>query len=296
MSIDFKALVVYAVLPIYIKKVMKNFRLSNTFIITSILATITSLAVSQPSLTEEISQQETLTLTGTIRDFKAYRLADRTINEGGHQDFQRYVGIDENYDTIEEFGAIAGDTLDAEGKPTYKPGNGSTTTTTNEANFSQWYRDVPGVNQSMSYGIDLRDEDGDGVYTYAKDLNQAESFFPIDNMLWGNEGYEHNYHFTFELPTQFTYIPGTESEPRIFTFKGDDDVFVFINGQKVIDIGGIHVQKEQSVNVDNLGLTPGNTYDLKLFFAERNVTQSNFRIDTNIVLEELAPVAQLYAD
>jgi len=33
-----------------------------------------------------------------------------------------------------------------------------------------------------------------------------------------------------------------------------------------------------------IALTEGETYELKLFFAERHIVQSNFRIDTNIEL------------
>jgi fibro-slime domain-containing protein len=266
---------------------MHKIKVTSFILLTSALATVSSLAISKPSLTAENNKPASITLNGTIRDFKAYRLGDKTLNPGGHQDFQRYEGKDGNFKMIEEFGLIAGDTLDAEGKPMYKPGTGSTITTTNEQNFRQWYRDVPGVNKSMPHGITLTDPDGDGIYSFARDINEAESFFPIDNQLWGNEGYQHNYHFTYELePVMFTYVPGTAAKPCIFTFKGDDDVFVFINGKKVIDIGGIHAQREQSVNLDKLGLTPGNDYELKLFFAERNVTQSNFRLDTNLLFKK----------
>ena len=265
---------------------MKNTKLINFILISSSLASAINLIAPQPDLTAAETKPESITLTGTIRDFKAYRLKDESLNEGGHQDFQRYVGIDGDYTPMSEHDLIASDVLDEDGKPTYKPGNGSTITTTTQENFSQWYRDTPGVNKSMKYAISLTDPDGDGTYSFARDIDEAESFFPIDNMLWGNEGYEHNYHFTYELdPVMFTYLPGTAEKPRVFTFKGDDDVFVYIDGSKVIDIGGIHGQEEQSVNLDLLGLTPGNNYELKLFFAERNVTHSNFRLDTNLLIQ-----------
>jgi len=271
---------------------MKYTKAINLILVTSVLSIASSWVGSKPSLTAENNETESITLTGTIRDFKAYRLGDRTLNPGGHQDFQRYEGEDGDFEMTAEFDLIADDFLDEDGKPVYKPGNNSTLTTTTAQNFSQWYRDVPGVNQSMSHAITLKDPDGDGIYSFARDIDEAQSFFPIDNLLWGNEGYQHNYHFTYELDSWFTYIPGTEQDPRVFTFKGDDDVFVFIDGEKVIDIGGIHAQEEQSVNLDTLGLIPDEKYELKLFFAERNVSHSNFRVDTNLLFEQ----EKLFAD
>ena len=41
------------------------------------------------------------------------------------------------------------------------------------------------------------------IYTYSN-----SSYFPIDGMLLGNQGRPHNYHFTTEIHTVFTYQAG----------------------------------------------------------------------------------------
>ena len=155
-------------------------------------------------------------------------------------------------------------------------GQAGNPTTHGQTAFDQWYRDTPGVNSSDSLTIMLDNTitADPNVFTFVD-----TSFFPIDGQLFGNEGNSHNYHFTYEIASQFTF-QGGES----FSFTGDDDLWVFINEELVIDLGGVHSALTASVDLDTLGLTVGNTYDFNLFFAERHKVASNFRIDTSIAL------------
>ena len=84
---------------------------------------------------------------------------------------------------------------------------------------------------------------------------------------------DHNFSFTTEIRFRFEYrnINGATLE-----FTGDDDVWVFINGALVIDLGGAHLPLNGSVNVDTLGLTVGESYEVALFHAERKQDSSSF--------------------
>lgn len=193
-------------------------------------------------------------LTGTIRDFK-----------DTHPDFESDLCYTEG---------IVEKQLGSDGKPVYA-GHGECETPRRQETFDQWYRDVPGVNMSKELTIKLeRQPNGNYVYD-----NQA--FFPIDGELFGNQGREHNFHFTYELSTSFTYQGG-----EMFTFQGDDDLFVFINNQLVIDLGGVHGAQTGKVHLDDvaeqLDLIVGHEYPLHFFYAERHTTHSTFRIETTI--------------
>jgi fibro-slime domain-containing protein len=203
-----------------------------------------------------------IVLQATVRDFcsSAYAAVQGCTN---HVDFDNQ-GIAVVANAVK-------DTIGADRKPVFNASPSSVFS--NAANFSQWYRDTPGVNQSFDTTLTLNETSpGSGLHEYT-----SNAYFPIDGQGWGNQGNRRNYHFTMELHTTFNYQPG-----QTFQVTGDDDVWVFINDQRVIDLGGIHGAMSKTVHLDALGLNAGQNYAFDFFFAERHLTQSNLRIQTSI--------------
>jgi len=255
----------------------------------------------------------TMTLTGMCRDFKW------STQTGGHADFEyvptggygHYVGS--VADTLDSSGnpvflstgkLVSKEAVDASGRnrmpvtKTYissKAGDVAGTVATSNggslhtaAAFGQWFTDVAGVNLSRPIPLTLVRQPGTNLYSFSDRTDAAYTnkggFFPIDQDLWGNSpSQSHNFGFTYELATNFVYA---RNSGQVFTFTGDDDVWVFIDGKLVVDIGGVHAAVSQTIDLDRLNwLQDGQRYSFKLFFAERHTTQSNVRIDTNLNLQ-----------
>ena len=63
-----------------------------------------------------------------------------------------------------------------------------------------------------------------------------------------NDTCKHNYGYTMAVSASFKYVKG-----QYFEFRGDDDVWVYVNNRLVVDIGGVHEKVEGAVNLDTIG-------------------------------------------
>jgi fibro-slime domain-containing protein len=261
-----------------------------------------ALAVIAPAY-GQLSPPQTISVTGVVRDFR-----ERSV-QGGHPDFEKQPaeGFGHYCKNVEE-------ELGANGKPEYnscgfkvkkewktsaqrnicwllydadrgdirgdKFGGSPDGGFQSEETFDKLWKDDLALNVSAPLALTLQRQ-SDGLYVF--DSNTAQEyvslggFFPIDNQLLGNSAGSpaHNYHFTFELHTEFVY---RANGPQVLPFRSDDALWVFVNGMNVIDLGGVHPSIEQDVHLNRLGLVDGQTYQIAIFYAERHRPSSSLKI------------------
>ena len=124
-------------------------------------------------------------------------------------------------------------------------------------------------------------------------------FYPLDKLGYEQSGLltktsaidaTHNGGFTLRGESQFVY---NKDSNLYFTFTGDDDVYMYINGVLALDLGGAHGRNSKTVNLNDLdatkyGLKEGQVATFTFFYMERCSDASTFGIKTNMELVQRA--------
>jgi fibro-slime domain-containing protein/LPXTG-motif cell wall-anchored protein len=121
---------------------------------------------------------------------------------------------------------------------------------------------------------------------YTLDPTGTSSFQPLN--YFNNNA--KNLHFGMAFETAVRY-----DSDAVFNFTGDDDVFVYIDGELALDLGGIHDAISRDLNVNNSQVfakyADGKLHTLKIFYLERGNYGSQCKIQFSKfeVVEPITP-------
>lgn len=260
----------------------------------------------------------------------AYALPNQLINTVTVRDFSILPSTPTYNPNFQKPGLISGHEtgiVDTTLPPSKIPGfAGPGTSTgpssvTTAADFAQWWSPtVDGAPNNAPFSIDLVFDLIDsqavtggllGTYSFDSSTLPGGKFLPIDGAgsgggvpsqatggYYGNEGQGNNFGFTLQYNSSFQYVPGAALSLDYF---GDDDLWVFVNNQLVLDLGGVHppisgsfVLSAASTDVDGnlLNLTPGQWYDFDFYYAERHTPNSQLQLQYTVFQADPIPEAK----
>ena len=174
------------------------------------------------------------------------------------------------------------------------------------SDMSRWFKAIEGKSKAYSGTVDL---------SYRADIVEFsfvdDDFYPLDEVSFSDgdkvNSDGHNHLFTMNFAIPFTV---TASGDEAFEITADDDTFVFLGNELVLDMGGIHsatngkfvihengevyaAMEGMELGYSGINVNKGDGLAVRIFHADRDSAESVFEIsfagmNLNVVQTELA--------
>lgn len=129
----------------------------------------------------------------------------------------------------------------------------------------------------------------------------GHNFYPLDKVLPSYEESQRSHNYYFGMRYDVTFKIGDYVGPLNYKFTGDDDLWVVLDGKKiVIDLGGIHSAAEKKVDLwDSIGQAANLTeaqkqqnHTLTILYMERGAGESNCQMEFTLPSAKIQQVDQ----
>ncbi|MDD6411156.1 MAG: fibro-slime domain-containing protein [Oliverpabstia intestinalis] len=215
---------------------------------------------------------------GTIK-YNGYIVAPKLFNDGDATGKQTYSGSNLTFNRVGDTYTLSSATLkNSNGKSNtlsglqyfFNPSPTSGTTHTHIFTNNFWPMDQAAGKTDVLWG----EYGSPGTY---------QGFTENNNYNWGNlpgnfpvsdDGNNHNWFFGMNFSLNFN-LTADYVGPLEYYFFGDDDLWVFLDGKLICDIGGVHSSIGEFVNLrDYLPVGSSGQHTLSFFYTERGASGS----------------------
>lgn len=124
----------------------------------------------------------------------------------------------------------------------------------------------------------------------------GDNFFPLDKVPRSEKSDDSDHNYFFGMRYDVTFKIGDYVGPLDYTFSGDDDLWVVLDGKHiVIDLGGIHQAATKKVNLKKYveGEDKEKEHTLTILYMERGAYRSNCQMEFTLPSARISEVTNV---